>query len=210
MSKIRKISAVLMALVLVMCVGYFSLMSTTSAWFYNSGVIDSGDTFVFGDLSVDTSFNTKSKVVFNGATKFADKDEVLFDKVVNVEEISVYNSGTIPARIYADAVNTGSGEGFRWFFFSDVTAVDGSVKKTIEASLPELTDEALDKYNVGEDGNGGHYILLNPGEITTVKIASWIEYDEVKDELEGLATLDSYDIEFTLISTQDVDGAAER
>ena len=126
MSKIRKRSAVIMALVLVMCVGYFSLMSTTSAWFYNSGVIDSGDTFIFGDLSVDTSFNSKSKVVFNGATKFADKDEVLFDKVVNVEEISVYNSGTIPARIYADAVNTGSGEGFRWFFFSDAQVVDGS------------------------------------------------------------------------------------
>ena len=43
-----------------------------------------------------------------------------------------------------------------------------------------------------------------------MKIASWIEYDEVKDELKGSATLDSYDIEFTLITTQDVDGAAER
>ena len=43
-----------------------------------------------------------------------------------------------------------------------------------------------------------------------MKIASWIEYEEVKDELKGSATLDSYDIEFTLISTQDVDGAAER
>ena len=85
MSKIRKISAVLMALVLVMCTGYFSLMSTTSAWFYNSGVVDSGDSFVFGDLSVDTSFKTKSEIVFDGATKFADKDEVLFDKVVRVD-----------------------------------------------------------------------------------------------------------------------------
>lgn len=210
MSKFRKIAAVLMALTLVMCVGYFSLMSTTSAWFYNSGVIDSGDSFVFGDLSVDTSFKTKSKIVFDGATKFADKDEVLFDEVVNVEEITVYNSGTVPARIYANAVNSGNGKGFRWFIFSDATMVEGSVKKTIEASLPELTDEALNAYNVGEDGKNGHYILINPGEIATVKIASWIEYDEVIDELEGSATLDSYDVEFTLISTQDVDGAAER
>ena len=53
MSKFRRIAAVVMALVLVMCVGYFSLMSTTSAWFYDSGVIDSGDAFIFGDLSVD-------------------------------------------------------------------------------------------------------------------------------------------------------------
>ena len=203
MSKFRRITAVVMALVLVMCVGYFSLMSTTSAWFYDSGVIDSGDAFIFGDLSVDTSFRSKSNIVFDGATKFADKDEVLFDKVIHIEEIAVYNSGTIPARIYADASVSGDGENFRWFFFSDATMKEDSVKKTIEASLPELSDEALDAYNLGEDGNGGHYILLNPGEITTVKIASWIEYDENNSP-------DSYDVEFTLISTQDVDGALER
>lgn len=210
MSKLRKISAVVMALVLVLCTGYFSLMSTTSAWFYSSGVIDSGDSFVFGDLSVNTSFNSKSEVVFDAATKLADEEEILFDEVVNVEEIVVYNSGTIPARVYANAVNSGSGKGFRWFFYSDVTAAEGGVKETIKASLPELTDEALNTYNLGEDGKSGHYVLLNPGEITTVKIASWIEYDEVAEELESKGTLDSYDIEFTLISTQDVDSAAER
>lgn len=203
MSKARRISAVVMALVLVMCVGYFSLMSTTSAWFYNSGVIDSGDAFVFGDLSVDTSFTTKTNIVFDGATKFADENEVLFDKVVHIEEIAVYNSGTVPARIYADASVSGDGENFRWFFFSDATMVEGSVKKTLEASLPELTDEALNDYNLGEDGNSGKYILVNPGEIATVKIASWIEYDEAENS-------DSYAVEFTLISTQDVEGALER
>lgn len=210
MSKLKKISAVIMAMTLVICTGYFSLMSTTSAWFYNSGVIDSGDNFVFGDLSVDTTFNSRSTVVFDGATKFADETETLFDEVVNVEEITVYNSGTIPARIYADAVHTGNSEGFRWFFFSDAQNVGNSVKSTIEASLPELTDEALNNYNVGADGNGGHYILVNPGEVVTVKIASWIEYDEVKDKLENSETLDSYNVEFVLFATQDVDGAVER
>lgn len=210
MSKFRKISAVVMALVLVMCAGYFSLMSTTSAWFYSSGVIDSGDSFVFGDLSVDTSFRSKSNVVFDAATKLADENEVLFDEVVNVEEITVYNSGTVPARVYADAVNSGNGKGFRWFFYSEVTEAEGGVKETIRASLPELTNEALRTYNVGEDGKSGHYILINPGEVKTVKIASWIEYDEVAEELEKNGTLDSYNIEFILISTQDVDSAAER
>lgn len=210
MSKFRKISAVVMALVLVMCTGYFSLMSTTSAWFYSSGVIDSGDSFVFGDLSVDTSFRSKSNVVFDAATKLADENEVLFDEVVNVEEITVYNSGTVPARVYADAVNSGNGKGFRWFFYSEATEAEGGVKETIRASLPELTNEALRTYNVGEDGKSGHYILINPGEVKTVKIASWIEYDEVAEELEKDGTLDSYNIEFILISTQDVDSAAER
>lgn len=210
MSKLRKISTVVMALVLVLCVGYFSLMSTTSAWFYSSGVIDSGDSFIFGDLSVDTSFRSKSKIVFDAATKLADEDEIFFDEVVNVEEIVVCNSGTVPARIYADADIQGNSDGFRWFFYSDVTAAEGGVKETIRASLPELTDEALEKYNVGEDGKSGHYVLLDPGELTTVKIASWIEYDEVADELENKGSLDSYDVEFTLITTQDVDSAAER
>ncbi|MBR3835753.1 MAG: hypothetical protein IKJ69_03060 [Clostridia bacterium] len=208
MSKIKKLSAVVMALTLVLCIGYFSVMSPTSAWFYNSGVIDSGDSFVFGDLSVDTSFTSKSVQVFDGATKFADPDEILFDDVIKVNEIHVYNSGTIPARVYAD-VRT-SGEGLRWFVYDDSMLVDGSVKKTIESVLPEMTDSALMQYNVGEDGNGGHYIILNPGEIATVKVATWIEYDFVKGDIENGEESDSYDVEISLIAAQDVDGAFER
>lgn len=209
MSKIKKISAVIMALTLVICVGYFSMMSTTSAWFYNSGVIDSGDSFVFGDLSVNTSFSAKSKIAFDGATKLADKDEVLFDEVIHIEEIAVCNSGTIPARIYADALVSSKADGFRWFFYSDADLVDGSVKKTIEANLTELSAEALDSYNLGPDGASGKYIYLNPGEITTVKIASWLEYDAVEAELEN-GSVEPYNVEFTLIATQDVDTAVER
>lgn len=209
MSKIKKISAIVMVLTLVLCMGYFSTMSTTSAWFYNSGVIDSEDTFVFGDLSVDTSFRAKSKITFDGATKLADRNEILFDEVIHVEEIAVCNSGTIPARIYANAVVSGNADGFRWFFFSDADLVDGSVRKTIEANLTELSKDALNVYNVGQDSASGKYILLNPGEITTVKIASWVEYDEVESKLEK-GTLEPYNVEFNLIATQDVDSAIER
>ena len=209
MSKIKKISAVVMALTLTLCVGYFSMMSTTSAWFYNSGVIDSEDSFVFGDLSVDTSFKAKSKILFDGATKLADKNEILFDEVIHIEEITVCNSGTIPARVYADALVSGNNDGFRWFFFSDADLVDGSVKKTIEASLTELSATALDNYNLGQDSASGKYIYLNPGEITTVKIASWVEYDAVEAELEN-GTVEPYNVEFTLIATQDVDAPIER
>ena len=208
MSKFRSILSVVMALALVLCAGYFTAMPTTSAWFYNSGVIDSGDSFVFGDLSVDTSFTSKSVQVFDGATKLADPDEILFDDVIQVNEILVYNSGTIPARIYADVKTTG--EGLRWFVYDDSMVVDGSVKKTIESVLPELTDAALMQYNVGEDGNSGHYIILNPGEITTLKVATWIEYDFVKDKIENGKAPESYEVEMSLIAVQDVDGAFER
>lgn len=210
MSKIKKLSAVVMALTLVLCIGYFSVMSPTSAWFYNSGVMDSGDSFVFGDLSVDTSFSSTSVQTFDAATKFADPDEILFDDAVKVNEILVYNSGTIPARVYADVKTTGEDKGLRWFVFDDTMLVEGSVKKTISSVLPELTDEALSAYNVGADGNSGHYIVLEPGEITTVKVATWIEYDFVEDVLANGGKPDSYEVEMSLIATQDVDGALER
>ncbi len=210
MSKFRSIMSAVMVLALVLCAGYFCTMPTTSAWFYNSGVVDSGDSFVFGDLSVDTSFTSKSVEVFDAATKFADPDEVLFDDVIKVNEILVYNSGTIPARIYADVKTSGEGKGLRWFVYDDTMLVDGSVKKTIEAALPEMTDEALDVYNVGADGNSGHYLILNPGQVTTVKVATWIEYDSVESELIKGETLDGYNIEMSLIAVQDVDGAFKR
>ena len=209
MSKMKRISASVMAFVLVLCVGYFSAMSPTSAWFYDSGVIDSGDSFIFGDLSVNTKFSAKRNIVFDAAKKFNDPDEILFDDVINVDEIQVINQGTIPARIYAGIKNAGEVKGLRWFMYTDKMLVDGSVKKTIESVLPELTDEALDIYNVGEDGNSGNYIICNPGEMLTVKVATWIDYDSVsKDLAEGLSL--GGDIELALYATQDVDGAVQR
>lgn len=210
MSKAKKISASVMAFMLVLCVGYFSLMSPTSAWFYDSGVIDSGDSFVFGDLSVDTRFVTKNTIVFDAATDFTDPDELLFDDVINVEEIVVSNVGTIPARIYTDIVNNSTSSGLCWFAYTDDMLVDGSVKKTIESKLSDLSLSALNAYNVGDDGNSGAYILCNPGETIKLKVATWIDYNSVAGQLESGKTLDGYNVKLSLIATQDVDGAVNR
>ena len=210
MSKMKKISASVMAFMLVLCVGYFSMMSPTSAWFYNSGVIDSGESFIFGDLSVDTKFVAKNNIVFDGATRFDDPDEILFDEVVNVDEILVANRGTVPARIYANVVNKGSSEGLRWFVYTDEMLVDGSIKKTIESVLPELTDKELDNYNVGADGKSGKYIELDPNEITEIKIATWIDYDSVSGKLANMNTLDGYNVEISLIATQETESTVQR
>ncbi len=204
MSRFKRMSVAVLAFAFTLSIGYFSLMSQTSAWFYSSEVIDSGDSFVFADLSVDTLFTSKSKITFDGATKLADPQEILFDEVVNISEIAVHNSGTVPARVYADAVVSGDLNGLRWFVYDDTMLVDGSVKKTIESVLPELTDEALTAYNEG------YYLLLNPGEVTTVKIATWVEYDSVKDKLQSNGEIGSCEVELSLIATQDVDGALER
>lgn len=210
MSKMKKISASVMAFVLVACIGYFSVMSPTSAWFYDSGVIDSGDSFIFGDLSVNTKFNLKNKVIFDAATKFADPSETLFDEVISVDEINVVNTGTVPARIYVDVENNGASKGLRWFAYTDDMLVESSVKKTLQSVLPELTDKALSEYVKGTNGEGGHYILCYPGETVCVKLAMWVEYDFVKDTLAKGLTLDDYDVEITLTATQNTDGAYQK
>lgn len=210
MGKFKRISASLMAIVLVLCVGYFSMMSPTSAWFYDSGVIDSGNNFVFGDVSVNTDFTRKGTVIFDAATKFADPDETDFDSVINIDTITVKNAGTVNARIYANVVNNGSSKGLKWFAYTDEMLVENSVKKTIEKSLNQLTFSALNEYNIGADGNSGHYILIEPGKTIEVKIATWIEYDSVKNQLANGATLNGYDVDITLIASQDVDGAIRR
>ncbi len=199
MSKAKRIMMPIMAFVLVLCIGYFSGMSKTSAWFYDSGVIDSGNSFVFGNLSVDTKFVINHNVLFDATTKLADEGEILFDKAVNYDDINVTNSGTVPARVYINVDVTNDGKGYRWFVYTDDMLVNGSIRDTIKANVSSLTKSELDKYNSAK------YILLAPGETKVVKLASWVEYDEVSADLkQGKSVCVATRIYMT--ATQDKDG----
>lgn len=198
MNKARRIMTPIMAFILVLCIGYFSGMSKTSAWFYESGVIDSGDSFVFGNLSVNTKFVINHNVLFDATTKLADEGEILFDKSVNTDDINVTNSGTIPARVYI-SVDVTEGNGYRWFLYTDDMLVNNSIRDTIKANVSELTKAGLDKYNSEK------YILLAPGETKVVKLANWIEYDDVSSALkQGDSVRVATRIYMT--ATQDKDG----
>ncbi len=177
MNKIRRIMTPVMAIVLVLCIGYFSGMSKTSAWFYDSGVIDSGDSFVFGNLSVNTKFVINHSVLFEATTKLADENEKFFDKAVNFDDVNVANSGTVPARVYINIDVTNGAKGYRWFVYTDDMLINGSIKETIKANVKNLTKAGLDEYNSSK------YVLLAPGESKVVRIASWVEYDDVSAEL---------------------------
>lgn len=177
MNKIRRIMTPVMAIVLVLCIGYFSGMSKTSAWFYDSGVIDSGDSFVFGNLSVNTKFVINHSVLFEATTKLADENEKFFDKAVNFDDVNVANSGTVPARVYINIDVTNGAKGYRWFVYTDDMLINGSIKETIKANVKDLTKAGLDEYNRSK------YVLLAPGESKVVRIASWVEYDDVSAEL---------------------------
>ena len=215
MSKIKKISAIVMALVLIMCAGYFSMMLPTTAWFYQSqSVSGANNKFVFADFDVDGDYSIQNTLVFDGATAYQDMEETLFDSVVKVIDIDVENDGGLPARIYATVKNESAAKGLRYFYYTDDMLVDGSIKSTIYSVLKNnVNDKALNAYNVGEDGNSGHYVMINPGEKKTVKVALWVEYDECGA---AIAFADSpwnsvdYTIDITMTATQDVDGAFER
>lgn len=199
MNKIRRIMTPVMAIVLVLCIGYFSGMSKTSAWFYDSGVIDSGDSFVFGNLSVNTKFVINHSVLFEATTKLADENEKFFDKAVNFDDVNVANSGTVPARVYINIDVTNGAKGYRWFVYTDDMLINGSIKETIKANVKDLTKAGLDEYNSSK------YVLLAPGESKVVRIASWVEYDDVSAELMKGETL-TIATRIYMTATQNTDG----
>lgn len=199
MNKIRRIMTPVMAIVLVLCIGYFSGMSKTSAWFYDSGVIDSGDSFVFGNLSVNTKFVINHSVLFEATTKLADENEKFFDKAVNFDDVNVANSGTVPARVYINIDVTNGAKGYRWFVYTDDMLINGSIKETIKANVKDLTKAGLDEYNSSK------YVLLAPGESKVVRIASWVEYDDVSAELMKCESL-TIATRIYMTATQNTDG----
>ena len=215
MSKLKKFAAVCMALVLVMCGSYFSLMSPTTAWSYQSqNISGTGNTFVFADFDVDGEYTVSDAIRFKGATAFEDEDETMFDSVVEVVEVEVTNDGGLPARVYATVANGYETKGLRYFYFTDDILVDGSVRATMKKVFNgELNDNALNKHNIGEAGNSGYYVSLKPGESKKVKVAFWVEYDECGIDFafseSAWATID-YKIKITMTATQDMDGALVR
>ncbi|MBQ7595936.1 MAG: hypothetical protein IJU45_04665 [Clostridia bacterium] len=216
MSKIKKISALVMVIALVICTGYFSSLSPTTAWFYQSQVVNGNNNkFIFADFTVDGEYTAEENLRIDGVTSFKDKSETMFDSVVKVFDVEVENNGGMPARIYSTVtLRNDDTKGFRYFCFAEDKLVDGSVYKTLSGALNgNMTDEALNNYNVGEDGNSGYYELLNPGEKMTFKVAVWVEYDEVDYEslFDGSPwNAADYNILITMNATQDVDGALSR
>lgn len=215
MSKLKKFTAAVMALMLAMCGSYFSLMSPTTAWSYQSQNISGAqNTFVFADFDVDGEYSISNSIKFKGATALEDETETLFDSVVEVVEVEVTNGGGMPARVYATVKNEYETKGLHYFYFTDEMMVDGSIKATMKKALNgEMTLTALDKHNIGEDGNSGYYVRLNPGETKKVKVALWVEYSECDIDFafseSAWATID-YKINITMTATQDIDSALVR
>lgn len=83
--------------------------------------------------------------------------------------------------------------------YTEDMLVNGSVRDTIKANLSALTKSELDKYNSSK------YVLLAPGETKVVKIASWVEYDDVSATLEKGGSL-TIATRIYMTATQNTDG----
>ena len=200
MNKTKRILASVMAVMLVLSVGYFSMMSQTSAWFYDSGVIDSGDRFFFAELSVDTAFVLESDITFNAATKLADENETLFDEAIHIDTVKLTNSGNISAKVTAEIKPETEAKGLRWFVYTEDMLVNGSVKETIKTTLSSLDKNTLEAYN------NSQFFILAANETKTVKVASGVEYDDVSEQLSAGKTLDNYSAKITFTASHYTEG----
>jgi len=206
-AKKRTIKYVSLIASLILVFSYFSLLSPTSAYFYKKQSSETSITFATFDVE-QTLFENEDVLKFKGATKLCDTEELLFDEVAIVKEVTLINKGEAPARILTHITPTDEAveNGFRYIAFiekndentpetvaegeeettTSAKVEKGSIKKELE-SLFEITDESthddietkLNEYN--EDFKKNDDTILASGESATVRIIFWVEYDEVQD-----------------------------
>ena len=212
-AKKRTIKYVSLVASLILVVSYFSLLSPTSAYFYKTQ--DSETTITFATFDVkQTVFENEDVLKFKGATKLCDTEELLFDEVTIVKEITVENQGEAPARILTHITPTDKAveSGLRYVAFiekldnspetveegEETTTSDpvtkGSIKTELEGKFG-ITDESvqadveatINAHNEALRNTNGKEdkIILSTGEKAKVKIIFWSEYDSAQNAAGG-------------------------
>ncbi len=200
-AKKRTVKYVALVASLILVIAYFSLLSPTSAYFYKTQSSETTIKFATFDVE-ETIFENKDVLEFKGATKLCDTEELLFDDVAIVKEITVENQGEAPARILTHITPTDEAvtNGFRYVAFIEkitnetetvaegeeettVAVVSKGAIKTELETFFEIKDDsthediqaALNEYN--EKFRENDDTLLEPGKSAKVRIIFWVEYD---------------------------------
>ena len=203
-AKKRTIKYTAFITLLVLTVTYFSLLSPTSAYFYKTEKKETTIKFAtFGVEEEQPLFENDSVLKFKGATKLADFDELLFDDVAIVKEVTLINVGDAKARILTHITPDAAAvtNGLRYMAFGEsvenapetaeegeettttpVKVEKGSLKSELETllgitseSTPAEVETALNNYNNSAKQNDD--VIIAPGEKAKVKIVFWSEYD---------------------------------
>ncbi len=220
-SKKKTIKFTALMTVLLLTVTYFSLLTPTSAYFYqkfdfeNNGITFSLLDFEVTDNTVENGiFEENYDLEFEGATKFADFDEKLFDEVAIVKEFTVKNAENgVPAKVIprVHLYDNAGEKGLKYMIFTPdsepetvaeensgdepvvekVTLPKGELKSDIERILNLFPGEATSvDYSSAvsaldkHNDESNHIVELAPGESVDVKIVFWAEYDAIISTLD--------------------------
>ncbi len=184
-----------LALIFILSVTYFSLLSPTSAYFYKSEDRVVEVEFASFDVS-QTVFAEEDELFFKAATKFHDFDELLFDDVAETKTITVTNTGEADARIYARVT-------------PDAESIENGFMYMIEMgtinTAPEETE--TDAASLAEDGTTEETTASSKVEkgILKSEIEGKLNLTSTMSEEEAIASLNSYnnesEAEYVLLST---------
>lgn len=200
-SKKKTIKFTALMTVLILTVAYFSLLTPTSAYFYQEFNFEN-DGITFSLLEVNDGeriFDEEVTLKFKGATKFADYGEKLFDEVAEVREFTVTNTG-VDARILPRITlhNDSEKYGLKYMIVtsdpyvagpeavseesSDSESVEsetitkGELKKEIESRLNLFTEKTTQEGETTEVPSIGYSdavsALNSNNEIKSVKLTS--------------------------------------
>ncbi len=208
-AKKRTVKYVAFVASLIIVISYFSLLSPTSAYFYKTQASDTTITFATFEVE-QTVFENEKVLKFKGATKLCDTEELLFDEVAIVKEITIENKGEAPARILTHITPTDEAvaNGFRYVAFieklenSPETVAEGeeetpaavvskgAIKTELETlfeinadSTHETVEAKLNEYN--ETFRNNSDTILATGEQAKVRIIFWSEYDPAQTAAGG-------------------------
>ena len=216
-SKKKTIKFTALVTVLLLTVTYFSLLTPTSAYFYQEIDFENdGITFSLLDFNVTEEnriFEEDCELKFDGATKFADFDEKLFDEVVIIKKFTVTNAANgVPAKVMprVNLYENAGDNGLKYMISmskdvaetveeetsGEVTEAEEITKGPIKSRVEETLDlfpegatsvEYSDAVSKLDDYNSAsnHIVELAPGESVNVEIIFWAEYDEAMSAAGG-------------------------
>lgn len=214
-AKKRTIKYSAFAAALILIVAYFSLLSPTSAYFYKTQSSNTTLEFAMFDVDADqTLFENEDIIKFKGATKLCDTEELLFDEVAIVKEVTLTNKGEASARILVDITPDEESvtNGLRYVAFVEKigtetvedgeetttsnTVTKGALKQELEtffgitagSSQSDIESEINAHNESLRNSNGNdNKVVIAPGERAKVRIIFWVEYDAVQEAAGGEA-----------------------
>jgi len=253
MKNAKKIISLILVIAFTLSLGYFATLTPTGAWLYDSAKQE-GD-YTFGTFDVTNGqFSISEDITFDATTKFNDyigesdnkkvKDDAAVDfnnahefedpskdKIVYKRDITVTNSGNVPARIYVTIdggiLNPETNDGTvipnnslnASYFFYEIPENEASVRKSMEDEITAFNNgiKATAENRMGLLVNYQRGYITIPQQTgdepttMTLRVMFWADHDvvgSILDNTDDVQTLKT-DARIILTAIQDTEGAIE-